>query len=361
MLRRGLQTNIRNLANTKNLLNVSNKLLGVVYGGYIGDAYGSRYEFESSDSVKKLLKNDNYQRFGLLGGGPFGLTPGQATDDSELALAMAHAIKNEKNNLYDPEIVAKNYIKWVNSNPFDIGNATRSAFDGAKKLDDIIKNVKKHNESSLSNGCLMRIWPLLYYYHNKSFSELIMAATNDCKMTHSEKECKIIVSVYCLILKKLIHIKENTESNKLAKQIIINILNENSNESHIVKETLQNVLNNSKKITLCDYTIELDNPGTYMGYIGVTFPIVIKEFIKTLDSNCDQNPNIYNGSEFINFMANVASYGGDTDTNCCIAGPLFGAFYGANCIPNVYVKQILSVNCDRYKEFPYGRLINFFN
>ena len=53
------------------------------------------------------------------------------TDDSELALSLAYGLLEGDGNL-NLNLIAKNYILWLKSNPFDIGNTTRNAF-GTKK------------------------------------------------------------------------------------------------------------------------------------------------------------------------------------------------------------------------------------
>lgn len=64
---------------------------------------------------------------------------------------------------------------------------------------------------------------------------------------------------------------------------------------------------------------------------------------------------------FTNFLANIASYGGDTDTNCCIGAALFGAFHGIEKIPEIYIKQVTTVRCARYKQYQLADISNFFS
>ncbi len=55
------------------------------------------------------------------GGGMLRVGPGQVTDDSEMALSLAHAlICHEARQLQGA--AAEMYVKWLNSKPFDIGN-----------------------------------------------------------------------------------------------------------------------------------------------------------------------------------------------------------------------------------------------
>lgn len=79
------------------------------------------------------------------GGGPFDLKPGQVTDDSEMALHMLVGL-----NHYDSAMplqgqlpillvaIAKQYIAWGRSNPFDMGftcSAAINELSGELKLE----------------------------------------------------------------------------------------------------------------------------------------------------------------------------------------------------------------------------------
>src|SRR5271170_846753 len=133
---------------------IESKKIGLLIAAIIGDSYGARYEFKNSAFVIEKLKEDKKQSI-LLGEGPWMIEPGQVTDDSEMALTLLWSIHQNK-NVFDQSRVATNYIKWHNSKPIDEGITTRNAFQNAKTLKDVLKNTKSKNESSLSNGCLMR-------------------------------------------------------------------------------------------------------------------------------------------------------------------------------------------------------------
>eukprot|EP00352_Strombidinopsis_acuminata_P001447 CAMPEP_0176389642 /NCGR_PEP_ID=MMETSP0126-20121128/38534_1 /TAXON_ID=141414 ORGANISM="Strombidinopsis acuminatum, Strain SPMC142" /NCGR_SAMPLE_ID=MMETSP0126 /ASSEMBLY_ACC=CAM_ASM_000229 /LENGTH=71 /DNA_ID=CAMNT_0017758567 /DNA_START=139 /DNA_END=354 /DNA_ORIENTATION=- len=49
------------------------------------------------------------------GGGPWGLTAGQVTDDSELAMCLMNGLV-EGNGKLDPKYICKYYGKWYQSN-----------------------------------------------------------------------------------------------------------------------------------------------------------------------------------------------------------------------------------------------------
>lgn len=317
---------------------MENKKLGLLFGGLVGDAFGSRYEFKSAYEVKNELSWDYFQFDGLKGGGPFDLQAGQITDDSELALTLAHSLK-ESNGTYNQNLTAKYYIKWYNSRPFDIGNTIGTALHNASGLSDINKNVK-NNIGSLSNGCLMRIWSLLYFYYDKPDSELAKAIIEDCKLTHPNNECVEVCILYCKILKMALKFGSKKED-------IIKILIDSNKymNSKITKSICETTLNDRDCIEVNGKFIKLNGMES-IGYIGLSLSIVLKEFIKS-------------NNDIIKFMSNICSYGGDTDTNCCIGGALFGAFYGKLSIPSKWIQQICKVKCERYTRYPKADVINF--
>ena len=58
------------------------------------------------------------------GGGVWGVGPGQVTDDSELAICLARALRHHHPKPGVPlprEAVAVSYAEWLRSPPFDIG------------------------------------------------------------------------------------------------------------------------------------------------------------------------------------------------------------------------------------------------
>lgn len=92
--------------------------LGCLIGACVGDAAGATLEFlgrrPAPAEVDKAMQ--------MLGGGAWGVAPGQVTDDGELTLSLARALSTGSN--FDIEGIAQEYAGWVFSNPFDMGSAT---------------------------------------------------------------------------------------------------------------------------------------------------------------------------------------------------------------------------------------------
>ncbi len=96
---------------------------GALLGLAVGDALGAAVEFHSPGTFEPVE--------GYRAGGPHGLHPGEWTDDTSLALALADSIARSGWDLDDQ---ARRYVAWwrtgeysVNGRCFDIGLTTRAA------------------------------------------------------------------------------------------------------------------------------------------------------------------------------------------------------------------------------------------
>jgi ADP-ribosyl-[dinitrogen reductase] hydrolase len=65
----------------------------------------------------------------MVGGGCWRVAPGQITDDGELALCLARSLAGART--VDRDKIARAYVDWFNSGPFDCGNATGNATGNA--------------------------------------------------------------------------------------------------------------------------------------------------------------------------------------------------------------------------------------
>ena len=70
-------------------MSMTDRAQGVLYGQVIGDSLGSLVEFASPDTIAADYPGGVRE---LADGGPFRLSAGQPTDDSEMALALARTL-----------------------------------------------------------------------------------------------------------------------------------------------------------------------------------------------------------------------------------------------------------------------------
>lgn len=297
------------------------RIAGVFFGQLVGDALGTRYEFKKKKSIALKLKDDIVNgKLNILGGGPFNVYAGQYTDDSELALGIWYSIL--ENDGYDIDHIAKQFYLWYKSLPFDVGNATRNAFEiGTSRL-DMLENAKS-NSYSLSNGCLMKISPIgvLNYLTCNAFNTAKMAK-EVCELTNPHPVCVDM----CICYVKAIEIAIKTGDYKKAYSVACNTA-----ETQIVKMILDDAYYRNTRVKLLDSSgeiSEVDTDGSFQGYAGIAF----------------QNAfyNILHAKSFDEVMINTISLGGDTDTNACIAGALYGACFGGNSIRKELLDSVMN-------------------
>jgi ADP-ribosyl-[dinitrogen reductase] hydrolase len=159
------------------------RFTGILLGLAVGDALGTTLEFGPRRPLDDLHTE-------MIGGGTFDLEPGQWTDDTAMAVAMAHSLIAEKT--YRPAKILNEWAEWYRRGKhsctgscFDIGNATRSA------LDAFLRNpaaAPKISASSLGNGSLMRLAPVVMFASDESEAESL--SYQQSTLTHGEDAAK---------------------------------------------------------------------------------------------------------------------------------------------------------------------------
>lgn len=103
-------------------------IYGAFFGFLIGDSIGSHIAFQVTN-IDEHVPNALYMN----GGGTYNLNPGQITDDSELAFALAYGLI-EGAGSYDADLIAKHYGLWLKSKPFDISALVAIVFNGLRNV-----------------------------------------------------------------------------------------------------------------------------------------------------------------------------------------------------------------------------------
>ena len=152
---------------------------GILLGLAVGDALGTTLEF----GPRRPLNNLHTE---IIGGGVFGLAPGQWTDDTAMAVALGRSLIKEKKFL--PLSILSEWSEWYQRGKhsctgtcFDIGNATRSALDAFLRNPTVVPTI---SASSLGNGTLMRLAPVVLFASNEDEAESL--AYKQSVLTHGE-------------------------------------------------------------------------------------------------------------------------------------------------------------------------------
>lgn len=103
----------------------------------------------------------------MVGGGPFGLAPGQWTDETSMALCLAESLI--KKNGFNPLDQMERYLRWYREGHlssteqwFDIGNTIRAAllrFEESRKA-----YCGSTHPRSAGNGPIMRLAPVPLFF-----------------------------------------------------------------------------------------------------------------------------------------------------------------------------------------------------
>ena len=97
------------------------------------------------------------------------------------------------------------------------------------------------------------------------------------------------------------------------------------------------------KLTNAKNKIEEIEPDiSYKGYIGIAFQNAFYHLLNT--------------KNYMNVMIHTIGMGGDTDTNSCIAGALFGACYGVKEIEKDWIISVLDFTSSKQRTKLYKPL-----
>jgi len=179
------------------------RMRGTLLGLAVGDALGAAVEFRPPGSFEPVT--------GYRGGGPHDLAPGEWTDDTSMALALADSIAKKG---WDPDDQMRRYLRWyesgvysVNEHCFDIGNTTIAALLRFKATGDAWASGDR-SEHAAGNGSIMRLAPVPIHFASlfpNRLAELVGRATESSLTTHASPQC-VSASIYMtLVLCGLIH------------------------------------------------------------------------------------------------------------------------------------------------------------
>lgn len=190
-------------------MNILDRQRGCLLGLAIGDALGAAVEFSLPGTFEPVQ--------GYRDGGPHGLDPGQWTDDTSLALALADSIAECGWDLTDQ---AQRYLAWletgkysVNGSVFDVGLTTSHALRRFAGGMDASQCGAK-GEHSCGNGSIMRIAPVAMAFHSflpDRIVELSTRAAESSLPTHAHPRCLSACRYLTLVLAGLLQGQDREE------------------------------------------------------------------------------------------------------------------------------------------------------
>ncbi len=283
---------------------------GTLLGLATGDALGGPVEFMSRFDVA--------QRFGgglrtMVGGGWLHLRPGETTDDTAMARALADSLVAR--GAFDVDDVAARYVEWLRSDPKDVGNITRLALRAwGKGVTLPAASMGAHRQlggKSAGNGTIMRCAPiaLRYAYDERRMMD---SARDEALITHFDPRAWTGSVAACLLI---YHLLRDVPPAQAVRSVVERLRREPRAAAEVVA-------------TLADVrpTQRADELSTN-GYVLDTLRIAVWALLAN--------------TSFEDTVAAAVNLGGDADTQGAVAGAFAGAHYGVDAIPAGWLQPLM--------------------
>jgi ADP-ribosyl-[dinitrogen reductase] hydrolase len=270
------------------------RIRGALLGLAVGDALGAALE-QASPAVAAAAVADGLE---MAGRGAW--APGEWTDDTAMALALAESIAAR--GLLDTDDVARRYIAWATSDGKGIGRTTRTALVGAADADDARARARAHYEATglaAGNGTVMRAAPIGLAAGDAA--EAVDAARRDARLTHGDPVTAAASAGLCAAL---VAVREGADPLAAAR--------DQARQEPRLESALALVAEQ-------DVPALAQLAGEQVGACWTTLAIGLHSLVAIDD---------YERS-----MTFVIGLGGDTDTNAAVAGALLGCRHGEGAIP----------------------------
>ena len=277
---------------------------GCLFGQVIGDNLGALVEFQTEEEIADAYPDGVRD---LHDGGCWDILAGQATDDSELALALARTLL--ETGSYDREAIAAAYGDWYASGPFDKGGTIDQALSAAASAEAGSKAEtasSRANTGSQANGSLMRVSPIGIWARRPEVADQF--ARVDSRLTHPHEVCVDACGVFAAAIAEGIR---------------------SGDRDAMLGVALADALTDSVK----DALRRAGRGEAPEGYCSGKSGWVLLAF---------QNAfyHLQRGATVEDALVATVGKGGDTDTNAAITGALLGAADGLGAIPPRWVMPV---------------------
>ena len=267
-------------------------------GLVVGDAVGTTNEFKWAGTFDPITD--------MVGGGVFGLEPGQWTDDTSMALCLADSLLAQ--GRYDSFDVMERYDRWYKEGYrsstgtcFDIGNqVTRSLWD-FREQQRVPTSAERTN--SAGNGAIMRLAPMVIAgFRSRSPREVVATARLSARDTHFSVEAEAATEVFAALLvgallgwspEQLMDVSWASTGSAFDEM--------------------------AARVISPDPQVRASWESETNGYIVNGLRLAVH--------------GLLDFPSFKDATLAIANMGGDSDTNAAIYGQLGGAFYGVEAIP----------------------------
>ncbi len=282
-------------------MDIMERYQGCLLGLAVGDAIGTTVEFMDRGSFSPVTD--------MVGGGPFDLEVGQWTDDTSMALCLAHSLIHCGG--FDATDQMNRYCNWWQ---YGYMSSTGECFDiGMTVSDALARYMETKNPFagsvdpfSAGNGSLMRLAPIALFY-GQDMGLLLKYAAESSRTTHGAAECIDACRYFATVLRAAFFAQ--TKSDVINSKLY-------SPETKKVKGIANGVYVNKAmgEIKGSGYVIESLEAALW----------------------CFANTDSYDEAVLL-----AANLGDDADTTAAICGQVAGAYYGIKGIREDWLEKLV--------------------
>jgi ADP-ribosyl-[dinitrogen reductase] hydrolase len=177
---------------------LADRARGCMLGLAVGDALGTTLEFSRRDALPRQTE--------MTGGGPFGLRPGEWTDDTAMALALGESLVACRS--FDPRDAMDRFVAWWREGAysctgtcFDIGVTTAEALGRYQRTGDPFAGSTA--EDTAGNGSLMRLAPVPLFALGDA-DEADRLAREQSRLTHGAPQAVEACAFFAALLREAV-------------------------------------------------------------------------------------------------------------------------------------------------------------
>lgn len=282
---------------------------GAMMGLATGDALGTTLEFKPPGTFEPLVD--------MVGGGIFGLQPGQWTDDTSMALCLAESLVERRQ--FDPDDQMQRYLKWFREGYL---SSTGSCFDIGTTIGrallryEIDKDPFAGDTSPAcgGNGSLMRMAPIPLAFAGNAEKAIRLAAEMS-RTTHAAPEPLDACRYYAGLIVGALQGRRKSELLDVLYSPVPGLWQRNK-----LTAGIGNVASGS-------FNVKQPPQIRGTGYVVDALEAALWSFGHT--------------DSFAQGALQAVNLGDDADTTGAIYGQLAGAYYGIDAIPQHWQEKIV--------------------
>ncbi|MFG2640517.1 ADP-ribosylglycohydrolase family protein [Streptomyces sp. NPDC048370] len=275
---------------------------GTVIGSAVGDALGAPFEFGPPGAFSARFPAPGAGGE-MCGGG--GWDPGEATDDTQMAVLVAESLL-ERGGLDLPDIFAR-FQRWAAAEPKDIGLQTEDVLSNGAPWDLAAAIHFQVNQRAAGNGSLMRASTSAVHFAPAGREATMDAARRIAALTHGDRAAWEGTAIF----HELVHVTLEGADPLAVLPDILTLVHPDHRECYAT-------------VLAPDW-----HPDRATEFNGAVWPC-LGSAVWALRTT----------TNFETALRAAVDLGGDTDTVAAVTGALAGAHYGLDTIPTRWTRPL---------------------